>query len=126
MTENQWLYDTIKNLGSDMEEKELEGVVEITQEKWSWHIFLIKTFCWRNFIWGIATIFVGYMLISANGNLESVVHIILASVWGVLSIIMVLHKAFEKAVGNADIKAELRAEHKINTELSSVIQALKG
>ncbi|MCL2093042.1 MAG: hypothetical protein FWH12_02500 [Treponema sp.] len=97
---------------------------ESTPEKWSWDVFKIKTFCWRNFIWFISTSFVAVMLFLSNGDIDSVVNIILAGVWGALSIILVLHKAFEKAVGNAQIKAELNTSMQLNGEMSSIIKSM--
>jgi len=106
-------------------EEERKEDEEKKPEKWSWDVFWIKTICWRNFIWGISTGFIVWMFVRANGGIDSIVNIILAGVWGLLSVIMILHKAFEKSVGNAKINANFEASAKLNGELAEIIKSLQ-
>ena len=98
---------------------------ESSVEKWSWHLFFIKTICWRNIIWGVSTWF-AWSIVHRSEGVDSVLSWIVVGVWGILSIILVLHKAFESAVGNAKITAELKAGAQLNAEAAKVIEAVKG
>jgi uncharacterized membrane protein len=97
------------------------------KEKWSWDAFKIKTFCWRNFIWLISTVLV-FLTVFLNRalGLEKIAIWIIIGIWGILSVILVLHKAFEKAVGNAEIKANLSAAAQLNADTAKIIEAAKG
>ena len=100
-----------------------DDTTEKKTEKWSWHLFFIKTICWRNIIWGVSTWFAWGVV---HDNTDSVLNWIVVGVWGLLSVILVLHKAFESAVGNAKITAEIKAGAQINAEASKVIEAVKA
>ena len=102
-----------------------EDTTEKKVEKWSWNLFFIKTICWRNIIWGVSTWFAWGVVHKSNG-IDSVLNWIVVGVWGILSVILVLHKAFESAVGNAKITAELKAGAQLNAEASKVIEAVKS